>query len=189
MPLIPALERQKQADFWVWGQPGLQSEFRDSQGYTEKPCLKKPKQTKPKQTNKKKERKKENTDEIFIYLLKRSQRDIERTYFFMSGGLLAKQVLPLNRCVVSGSPQMWQQPHWSPDTQVGRSVCWELAFQRDGVNRQTISTGQRKVTESLPSPSNLVQSSPALWHSFLPEWQKSQDVFIKREYRKQSNDR
>ena len=28
-----------QADFWVWGQPGLQSEFRDSQGYTEKPCL------------------------------------------------------------------------------------------------------------------------------------------------------
>jgi hypothetical protein len=25
----------------VWGQPGLQSEVRDSQGYTEKPCLKK----------------------------------------------------------------------------------------------------------------------------------------------------
>jgi hypothetical protein len=30
--------------------PGLQSEFQDSQGYTEKPCLKKQKQ---KQTNKK----------------------------------------------------------------------------------------------------------------------------------------
>jgi hypothetical protein len=30
-----------QADFWVRGQPGLQSEFQDSQGYTEKPCLKK----------------------------------------------------------------------------------------------------------------------------------------------------
>jgi hypothetical protein len=27
------------------GQPGLQSEFQDSQGYTEKPCLKKPKNT------------------------------------------------------------------------------------------------------------------------------------------------
>jgi hypothetical protein len=40
MPLIPALVRQRQADFWVWGQPGLQSEFQDSQGYTEKPCLK-----------------------------------------------------------------------------------------------------------------------------------------------------
>jgi len=40
-PLIPALGRQKQADFWVRGQPGLQSEFQDSQGYTEKPCLKK----------------------------------------------------------------------------------------------------------------------------------------------------
>ena len=28
-------------DFWVWGQPDLQSEFQDTQGYTEKPCLKK----------------------------------------------------------------------------------------------------------------------------------------------------
>jgi hypothetical protein len=39
MPLIPALWRQRQADFWVWGQPGLQSEFQDSQGYTEKPSV------------------------------------------------------------------------------------------------------------------------------------------------------
>ena len=31
MPLIQALERQRQVDFWVWGQPGLQSEFQDSQ--------------------------------------------------------------------------------------------------------------------------------------------------------------
>jgi hypothetical protein len=38
-------------DFWVRGQPGLQSEFQDSQGYTEKPCLKqnKTKQNKTKQ--------------------------------------------------------------------------------------------------------------------------------------------
>jgi hypothetical protein len=50
MPLIPALGRQRQADFWVRGQPGLQSEFQDSQSYTEKPCLKN-KQTN-KQTNK-----------------------------------------------------------------------------------------------------------------------------------------
>ena len=49
MPLIPALRRQRQADFWIGGQPGLQSEFQDSQGYTEKPCLEKPnKQTKKK---------------------------------------------------------------------------------------------------------------------------------------------
>jgi hypothetical protein len=41
MPLIPVLGRQRQADFWVRGQPGLQSEFQDSQGYTEKPCLQK----------------------------------------------------------------------------------------------------------------------------------------------------
>jgi hypothetical protein len=56
-PLIPALGRQRQADFWVRGQPGLQSEFQDSQGYTEKPCLEKPKQTN-KQTNKKQKQKK-----------------------------------------------------------------------------------------------------------------------------------
>jgi hypothetical protein len=39
MPLIPALGRQRQADFWVRGQPGLQSEFQDSQDYTENLCL------------------------------------------------------------------------------------------------------------------------------------------------------
>jgi hypothetical protein len=39
-PLIPAL------DFWVQGQPDLQSEFQDSQGYTEKLCLEKPKKDK-----------------------------------------------------------------------------------------------------------------------------------------------
>ena len=37
MPLILALGRQMQADFWVRGQPGLQSEFQNSQGYIEKP--------------------------------------------------------------------------------------------------------------------------------------------------------
>jgi hypothetical protein len=38
-PVIPALGRQRRADFSVRGQPGLQSEFQDSQGYTEKPGL------------------------------------------------------------------------------------------------------------------------------------------------------
>jgi hypothetical protein len=42
MSLILALGRQRQADFWVQGQPGLQSEFQDSQDYTEKPCLEPP---------------------------------------------------------------------------------------------------------------------------------------------------
>jgi predicted HicB family RNase H-like nuclease len=40
--LIPALGRQRQADFRGQGQTGLQSEFQDSQDYTEKPCLEKP---------------------------------------------------------------------------------------------------------------------------------------------------
>jgi hypothetical protein len=54
MPLIPALGRQRQTDFWVRGQPGLQSEFQDSHGYTEKPCLrKKESENKKAKTNKK----------------------------------------------------------------------------------------------------------------------------------------
>ena len=48
-PLIPAVGRQRQEVFWVRGQPGLQSEFQDSWGYTEKPYLEK---NKTKQTNK-----------------------------------------------------------------------------------------------------------------------------------------
>ena len=47
-PLLAALGRQRQVNFWVQGQPGLQSEFQDSQGYTEKPCLEKT-ENKPKQ--------------------------------------------------------------------------------------------------------------------------------------------
>jgi hypothetical protein len=35
-------------DFWVRGQPGLQSKFQNSQGYTEKLCLEKPKKKKKK---------------------------------------------------------------------------------------------------------------------------------------------
>jgi hypothetical protein len=46
--LIPALGRERQAGFWVRGQPGLQSEFQVSQGYTEKPCLGKKKKKKKK---------------------------------------------------------------------------------------------------------------------------------------------
>jgi hypothetical protein len=55
MPLIPALRRQRQADLCVQNQSGLQSEFQDSQGYTEKPCLEK--------TNKK--RKRERKGKVF----------------------------------------------------------------------------------------------------------------------------
>jgi hypothetical protein len=59
MSLIPALGRQRQVDFWVRGQPGLQSEFQDSQGCTEKPCLEKPKR-------KKKKKKPRNIDEMAL---------------------------------------------------------------------------------------------------------------------------
>ena len=36
---LPALWRPRQVDFSFQGQPGLQSEFQDSHGYTEKPRL------------------------------------------------------------------------------------------------------------------------------------------------------
>jgi hypothetical protein len=38
-----------EASFWVRGQPGLQSQFQDSQGFTEKLYLKKQKKQKQKQ--------------------------------------------------------------------------------------------------------------------------------------------
>jgi hypothetical protein len=52
MPLIPALGRQRQVNFCVRGQPGLQSEFQDNQGYTEKPCLEKQQQQQQQQQRK-----------------------------------------------------------------------------------------------------------------------------------------
>jgi hypothetical protein len=54
MPLIPALGRQRQVDFWVQGQPGLQSELQNSQGYTENTYLK-TKQNKQQQKSKNKQ--------------------------------------------------------------------------------------------------------------------------------------
>ena len=56
-PLIPALGRQSQADFWVRGQTGLQSEFQNSQGYAEKPCLKKNKKQKQEKRRERREEK------------------------------------------------------------------------------------------------------------------------------------
>jgi hypothetical protein len=40
MPLIPAAGWQRQVGLWVWGHISPQSKFQDSQGYTEKSCLK-----------------------------------------------------------------------------------------------------------------------------------------------------
>jgi hypothetical protein len=57
MPLTPAIGRQRQADFWVQRQPGIQSELKDSLGYTEKPSLEK----QNKQTNKPKQNKKQKS--------------------------------------------------------------------------------------------------------------------------------
>jgi hypothetical protein len=70
MPLIPAPGRQRQADFRVRGQSGLQSEFQDNQDYSEKPCLKKKK--KPKN---KKQKQKQNKKRHLPYLSKNISRE------------------------------------------------------------------------------------------------------------------
>jgi hypothetical protein len=63
--LIMPLGRQRQADLSVRGQPGLQSEFQDSQGYTEKPCLRKKERKKEREKERKRERKRKSR---FAYL-------------------------------------------------------------------------------------------------------------------------
>jgi hypothetical protein len=73
MPLIPALGRQRQVDVWVWGQLGLQNKFQDSQGYTEKPCLKK--------TNKQKKSMWDN------YILSPLCEFLSNFYLFLNGVL------------------------------------------------------------------------------------------------------
>jgi hypothetical protein len=63
MPLFRPLGRQRQADFWVRGQPGLQSKFQDSRGCTEIPCLETTtttKQNKTKQNKTKQNKTKQN---------------------------------------------------------------------------------------------------------------------------------
>jgi hypothetical protein len=37
-------EAKASESLWTWGRPDLQSEFQDSQGYTERPCHEKPNQ-------------------------------------------------------------------------------------------------------------------------------------------------
>jgi hypothetical protein len=82
MPLIPALGRQRWVDFCIRGQPGLQSEFQDSQGYTEKPYLKKQKQKQNKQTKKKtKTKKPKQTKNNLVFWLSVNDNDM---WIFMS---------------------------------------------------------------------------------------------------------
>jgi hypothetical protein len=56
----PALRKLGQGDLGVWGQPGLQSEFQNSQGYTENPCLK---------TNKQNKKQRQKKEKAFISML------------------------------------------------------------------------------------------------------------------------
>ena len=65
MPLTEAFGKERQADFIVYGQHDLQSEFQVSQDYTMKPCLKK-KKIKTKQKPKTKTKKQNKTHQCFL---------------------------------------------------------------------------------------------------------------------------
>jgi hypothetical protein len=67
MPLIPAHGRQRQADFLLLVQPVLQSEFQDSQSYSEKPCLEKTNKQTNKTKKKKKKKEKNSYFQAFFY--------------------------------------------------------------------------------------------------------------------------
>ena len=64
MSLIEAFGKERQADFIVYGQHDLQSEFQVSQGYTENPCLKK---KKSKQNKNPKQKPKNKTKQINVF--------------------------------------------------------------------------------------------------------------------------
>jgi hypothetical protein len=75
-PLTPALGRQRHVDFWVRGQPGLQSEFQDSQGCTQtNPVLKNNNNKKP-QTNKQTNKQNPNSWECTECIIESFIRDI-----------------------------------------------------------------------------------------------------------------
>jgi hypothetical protein len=64
MPLIPALGRPRQADFWVRSQPDLQSEFQDRARATQRnPVLK------SKQASKQKNKQTVNLKTFLIFVL------------------------------------------------------------------------------------------------------------------------
>lgn len=47
----PSTQKPETGDLWVQGLPSLQSEFQDTQGYTEKPRLQKQTNKKPKNSS------------------------------------------------------------------------------------------------------------------------------------------
>jgi hypothetical protein len=65
----PSTWEAEAGEFLSRGQPGLHSEFQDSQGYAEKPCLNKTKQNKTKQNKTKQNQKKKEEEEALDYTL------------------------------------------------------------------------------------------------------------------------
>ena len=114
-PLIPALgrQRQRQVDFWVRGQPGLQSEFQDSQGH---------RKTLSRKTNKQKNNKKKYS--VLSGLLLLSQRAST-----LEGNSVCSSVISNNSCCESvekkaqGCVYSWHSLWASPGYQCSNLSC------------------------------------------------------------------
>jgi hypothetical protein len=145
MPLVPALGRQRQMDFWVQGQPGLQSEFQDSQGYTEKPCLKKPKnQNKTKKKNKKKQTQEKN---VLLKQACKKTQDIKDSAFYyvaklhLLGLYREKHTKKLLVVYYSFLPLLWTQVWLTEWCQLRQSqvlrqdMCWGKTCRGHGMFR------------------------------------------------------
>jgi hypothetical protein len=63
----PSTREAEAGGFLSSSQPGLQSEFQDSQGYTEKPCLEKKKTEKNKNNNNKKKKNKQQWKGAYLF--------------------------------------------------------------------------------------------------------------------------
>jgi hypothetical protein len=89
--------RQRQVDFWVRGHPGLQSEFQDSQGYTEKPCLEKPKKKKKKKKEFNILTQRQPEETVFQAARRRVSMPTPRmTYFLQQGHTYSKKTTSPN---------------------------------------------------------------------------------------------
>ena len=108
MLLIPVFGRQRQVDLQAWGQPGLQSEFQDSQGYTERSCLlPAPNTLKITTTNKKFSIRSRNSSPCIV--ISALSRQSQEHHKFKDS--LGYTVLPC-------------PPHWQSSWRFGKQ-CWE----------------------------------------------------------------
>ena len=77
-PLIPALGRQRQANFLVRGQPGLQSEFQHSQGSQRNPVSIKPRERDRERERERERERKRKRKNMNVFECVRTRHDLRK---------------------------------------------------------------------------------------------------------------